>query len=261
MNKGFLYVATGPDLVREAEESLQSLRDHMDEIPVAIVTADCCEPSGFDEVIYLESPDYGFKDKIYGMIETPFEKTIYLDTDIYICSKIYELFECLDQFDIAAVHNQHRDVYTGIDLGVPEAFPEYNTGVVVYKRLESDKFLEEWLNHYEESHKGDQPSFRLTLYEGDIRVATLPIEYNYLPRYPGHLVKSIKILHGRILDINTLGAKKTVELPELAEQMDVENKHRLYTYGGRQIGPNNSILDKIKSNTVTYSLKKIINKK
>jgi len=232
MERGVLYVATEQELVDEAQIAAESVREVMNQIPIAIATSEQLHPEGFDEVINLTSPAYGFKDKILGMEKTPFEKTLYLDTDTYMNDGVSELFELLEEFDIAAAHNANRDLYTNITLGVPPSFPEYNSGVVAFTNPPSSTFFDTWVENFSETHKGDQPSFRKTLYSDDARIATLPREYNYMPRYPEHLVKPIKILHGRILDIQTEGANKNFDITRLTHRMSQERGHQLYTVGG-----------------------------
>ena len=245
MNKGILYAATEEDLVREAQTSAKTVKDEMGDLPIAIVTESETNPDGFDVVINLESPTHGFQDKILAMEKSPFEKTLYLDTDTYMNDDVQDVFEALDHFDIAAVHNQNRDIYTEKNLGVPQCFPEYNSGVVAFNKSETKTFFKKWLKEYSEDHQGDQPSFRKVLYERDLQIATLPNEFNYLPRYPGHIVKDVKIFHGRLLDINTFGAQQYFDLEEVADKVNLGSGHRLYIQGGYQVGPQMSFIQRI----------------
>lgn len=246
MDRGILYVATDDDLVDEAILSAESARSAIEDVSLGIVVEGEKSVDYFDTVINLKSPSYGFKDKIKGMNKSPFNKTIYLDTDTYIHEDISEIFSLLNRFDIAATHNPNRDLYTNTALGVPECFPEYNTGVIAFNKTLRDGFFTEWCENYSEDHLGDQPSFRKVLYNSDIKTATLPREYNYLPRYPAHLVKDVKIFHGRLLDIDTKGANKWFDIRDLVEDINRIDGHRLYLAGGYYVGPDLPILQRIR---------------
>lgn len=245
MDHGVLYVATGDEFVEEAKISADTVRKSETDTSIAIVTDQPRNLDNFDDIIVLSDPSYGFYDKIQGMRQTPYDKTIFLDTDTHVWEDISELFDILEEFDIAATHNQNRDLYTDLSLGVPEAFPEYSSGVVVFDKLVTNGFFENWSKIYQDDHPGDQPSFRKALYECDLRLATIPREYNLSPRYPSHVVKSIKIFHGRLLDINSPGANKNIELEKITEIMNENNGHRLFDKNGYQVVPNDSLLYKL----------------
>ena len=232
MKNGVLYVATGEDLISEARKSAESVRLHMNNTPIGIVTDESQEPTGFDTVVYIDNPEHGFKDKIQGMLQSPYERTVYLDTDTYVAEAINELFDMLDRFDIAATHNPNRNLHTNINLGVPQSFPEYNTGVVAFKKQPTTELFNQWQKLYKTDHRGDQPSFRRVLYDSNLRLATLPREYNYLPRYPEHIVKDVKIFHGRLIDIDTQGASIGSEIRKIVSDVNVGDGHRLYYSGG-----------------------------
>ena len=260
MDQGILYVATGDDFVDEAQISVKTLRDSMDNVPIAIVTDRSRNLADFDEVITLSNPSYGFRDKIQGMRQSPYEHTVFLDTDTYIHDGFTELFDLLDRFDIAATHNQNRDLYTGTSLGVPEAFPEYSSGVVAFNKSDTEKLFNTWLETYEESHPGDQPSFRKSLYECNIQLATIPREYNLSPRIPSHVSKNIKIFHGRLLDIKSPGADKNVELEDIMGKMNQSSGHRLFDKNGYQVVPNSSLLYRLDRSLETNGINETIKK-
>ena len=245
MDRGILYVATGEGFVEEARVSARTVRSQMGHLPVAIATDQETAAAEFNEVILLNEPTYSFKDKILGLERTPFDKTVFLDTDTFVREPIGELFELLEEFDIAATHNQNGDMYTNKSLGVPESFPEYSSGVIGYNIGDAIGFLESWLDLYSDDHLGDQPSFRRVLYEGDHRIATLPREYNYAPRYPAHIRKGIKVFHGRLLEFNPPGgAGREVNIRALVRDYSPQTGHQLYDEGGLRIVPAQSSVRK-----------------
>jgi hypothetical protein len=70
---------------------------------------------------------------------------------------------------------------------LPEAFPQFNTGVVVVRKtFETQKILEAWSGSYKNAgFRKDQVTLRELLWKSDLRIATLPPEYN--TRYPKYL--------------------------------------------------------------------------
>lgn len=232
--KGIFYIATGDQFVAEAQLSAKSVREAMPEIPIAIATD--IEPDfEFDRVIEIDDPNYNFTDQILNLHRSPFDRTLHLDTDIYMDANAEELFDVLDQFDIAVAQNHNRSVFD--PPGVPDSFPEYNTGVVAYTNDDNlREFTRSWLSTYEDLYEGEnpqnQPSFRKALYESDLRIATLPPEYNLMLRYPGHAIGEVKLFHGRLIDIDTAGAGKYTDVEEAAEKINSTMDHRVFTQLG-----------------------------
>jgi len=242
-DRGIFYIATGDQFVAEAERSAQSVRNALPEVPIAIATD--VEPDfEFDHVIEIDDPDYSFTDQIANLHLSPFDRTLHLDTDIYMDVSAGELFDVLDRFDIAVAHNHNRSAYD--PPGVPNSFPEYNTGVVVYNNNDVIRaFTESWDKVYDQLYDGsnpqNQPSFRKALYESNLRIATLPPEYNLMLRYPGHAIGEVKLFHGRLLDIDTPGAGKHTDVEKAAEKINASTTHRVFTQlGGITIHSNNT---------------------
>jgi hypothetical protein len=142
--------------------------------------------------------------KVLGFQDSPFDRSLLLDADTWMVEPVPELFDILDHFDIALAHAPWREVY---DVGVPLAFPEHNIGVVAYKKSEAfDTFVETWKEQFIEdsvkrSHERvvswfpSQASFRRALYQSDLRICTLPPEYNW--RGTGYAHHPVKIVHKR----------------------------------------------------------------
>jgi hypothetical protein len=208
MSYGVLYVATGAKHARLALLSASSLQRVMPDCPIAFVVDDAklIQESGisYDQILVLENPLYGYEDKLSGMMLAPYEHTLFLDADTYVVRPIPELFQLLDRFDIAAKHNSRRRAAFLED--VPDSFPEYNTGVVAYRRSpEVRAFFQLWLDtyhmqmdeswtHHYRTTRCDEPAFRDALYKSDLRIATLGDEYNCQVSI-GLLGDYVKILH------------------------------------------------------------------
>jgi hypothetical protein len=142
--------------------------------------------------------------KMEVMRDTVFDRTLIMDADTWLVEPVPELFALLDWFDIAVAHAPFREVY---DVGVPLAFPEYNIGVMSFKKSgELSKVVRRWQRDFtkdsvERSEERrvswfpSQATFRRALYESKLRICTLPPEYNW--RGTGYVHHSVKIVHKR----------------------------------------------------------------
>jgi len=230
--RGIVYTATGSDFVEEAGVSARTVREAMPDVDICLITDEDVTDTVFNTVVRVSDPDYGFVDQIRYMQHAPYDRTVFLDTDIYVDEDISELFTLLDQFDIAAAYNHNREAF---ELeSVPASFPEYNTGVIAYRNDSAfGDFLDQWEREYWEMSDSpeaqNQPSFRKALYGSRLRLATLPTEYNCMVRYPGHAVGTVKIFHGRLLDIDSPGAVKYVDMEDAVEKINSFPEHRVFT--------------------------------
>ena len=105
---GVIYYASGEDYIKEANKSAKSVRSKLKDIPIVIFTdgngQEYLDEKLFDEII-LSKSGAGYKiEKIECMLHSPFEKTLFLDSDTELLEPVFELFELLDKFDLAAAH-------------------------------------------------------------------------------------------------------------------------------------------------------------
>jgi len=205
MSRGILYILTGDEYLNQARRSAKSVREVMPEVPIAIIT-DIDDPGDiFDTVILIENPCHSLFDKVQNIQRTPFEETIYIDVDTVVTAPIGELFDLLDSHDLAVAHAPRQsfsDKSWFIDHGVPEAFPQFNTGVLVFKKSPAaQKVLDNWKDlanaHREAGIETDQMAFRKVIYESDANIVTLRQEYNCLIYFGQHLKGPAKVVHGR----------------------------------------------------------------
>jgi len=203
---GFFYYAIGRKYVVEACNSAQSIKKHMKNTEIVIFTnregKKYLIPGLFNKVIVTENETFSFLDNIECLRQTPFENTIFIDSDTEMISPVYELNPLFDKFDLCICHAPNRFSFQLTDC--PQSFPECNTGFILYKKNEKvlDLF-KDWHNicklmfsNNDKIH--DQPGFRQALYESDLRYYILPPEYNTRTVYPffkGGNMK-VKILHG-----------------------------------------------------------------
>jgi hypothetical protein len=182
MTDGVIYVARGGGYLELALASARSLREHAPHVLIDIFT-DQAVPGGspFDRVEPI--PNSGTRDKIACMARSRFDRTLFLDCDTLVLSPLGDLFNLLDRVDLAVAHDVRRVSAliqeSGVD-DVPEAFPQFNTGVLLYRMTPGVKrFLGDWAARYAALGVGrDQVSFRDLMWLGDLRYHVLPPEYN-----------------------------------------------------------------------------------
>jgi len=182
MTDGVLYVARGAGYLDLAIASARSLRAHDPAIAIDIFT-DIRLPVGtpFDRVAPL--PPGASRDKIACMALTRFDRTLFLDCDTLVVQPLGDLFTLLDRVDLAVAHDVRRTSAliqeAGID-GIPAAFPQFNTGVLLYRRTGAVlRFIADWAARYAAlGRPRDQVSFRDLMWLGDLRYHVLPPEFN-----------------------------------------------------------------------------------
>jgi lipopolysaccharide biosynthesis glycosyltransferase len=204
-DRGVIYYATGAKYVEQALISAKSLKAHND-VAVTVYTdrSDLASPY-VDMAITISPGDYPFYDRINYFQESPYDRTVYLDTDTYIAGDITPLFAMLERFDIVAAFNEDRNTagehtsFETIEIDVPDAFPEYQCGVIGYRNTEAvQTCFDEWQQRYKpyrDANLLDQPHFREALYHSPVSIGTLPREYNVMVNFGGYLDDEAVILH------------------------------------------------------------------
>ncbi len=181
--RGILFVATEPEYIQLAVRAAQSARAANPGISVDLATDQPEPPDVFDEVRPLVP---GCRHpKLHALPETRFEQTLYLDCDLFVLANIEDVFFLLERFDIAMAHKQARNTRRARNAWRREftnAFPQFNAGVMAYRRTEPVlAFLENWRDEVLTSKADfDQPCLRELIWESDLRIATLPPEYNFM---------------------------------------------------------------------------------
>ncbi len=222
-----VYVATGERHLKEAGDSVRSLWRHHPSMPVTMCTdaqsrgamagwgIHAADGATF-EVLDHPDPTFSWADKPRALVERVVdeERTLFLDTDTRVCGEIPEVFEILDAVDLAAAHAPVRigpGQPAALAARAPAAFPELNTGVIAFRGTSAVRRLfERWSSLHRETRRsappslGDQATFRVALYESDVRFAVLPPEYNCRFTFPTYLQGPVRILHGRAPDLERL---------------------------------------------------------
>lgn len=205
--RGFVFVATGERYRREAAGAAAQLRRSNPDARICFVSdASSIEPF-WDDYVPLPNPTFTFRDKL-AMGLCPYERFVYLDSDVYVTEPLDEIFQLLDAFDFAG-----HQLFEGHDSpiqGVPDAFPEFQGGVLAFRRSPGiDQLFRRWLEIYDYYRApdrrdrdaayslGDQKSLRQALYESRLRLAVLGPEYNFGPAHVNFACATVRIFHGR----------------------------------------------------------------
>jgi hypothetical protein len=201
LSRGIVFVAIDRHIFKLAEQCAQRIGEIMPDVPVEIFTDQQESSSAFSRIERVRSTGSPLRDKIVTMIKSPFQRTIYLDADTWVCERLDDVFDLLDRFDVAAAHESELVVLD--DTGIPASFPEFNAGVVAFRKsTKVAAFLEQWLSAFDEEFRrnkrtGDQGALRSVVYSNDdIRFTVLPSRYNCRFVYGcGAYSEKVKILH------------------------------------------------------------------
>ena len=202
MSKGIIYINSSHEelrYVKESEESAKSFKKYIPDAEYLLYTDatdfksevfDKVNPACFDIPEKIKDTDHKngqMVAKHKALIESSYDKTMYLGSDTYALKPdVSSLFDLLDRFDIVASHAPFRINTCMGNTSIPEipvSYPEFNCDVVLYKKSDAVmQFLNSWRDMYLDhafSHPHDQGAFRYLAYFSDLRIATLPEEYNY----------------------------------------------------------------------------------
>jgi hypothetical protein len=205
---GFCYVADCEAYVDEALESIASLRMHMPEVAVALVTPlELFRPdSRVTDWIELKQKRRGPIVKTDAWL-APYERVVFLDTDTLVISDLADVFPLLDRFDFINSPEPNARSDRGITAGVPITFPEANSGFFAFRKSEAvSELFQTWLSEYDalnvsEGVTANQPSLRIAMWQSEkVRQLTLGSEYNLIVHANCCVSGSVKILHDRSPD-------------------------------------------------------------
>lgn len=190
-SRGVLYVVTTHksfEFIEAAIESAFSVFEHMPEIGIHLYT----DEHGVSRVNELHSspftsvgliPEPNDRSKIDYLLKSPFEKTLYLDSDARVIRDILDIFDLLNRFDIGLAHAYVRNDQKALEFwnfDLPACFPPFDGGVILFNKSPNVKtFLHDWKRSFNTTDIcADEVSLRELLWSSDLRFAILPPEYN-----------------------------------------------------------------------------------
>lgn len=229
LSKGIIYIVSGKKHLQRALISATSLKQHMPDIPITIFSSLSVDSPLFDQVIKIEAKELKgqvkgpahLSPKVDYISESPYDSTIFLDADTFISDSFYELFDLLNNFDMAIAHDTFRtfayenEFLIGHMRQLPDCYPIFNSGVIAFRKSNEVKNLFcRWkmlYNKYNEiirsaggNYFGDQTSLREILYTSNVKLAVLPPEYNCRTNHLVFINLKAKIIHGVFPDLGEL---------------------------------------------------------
>lgn len=216
--RGILYIASGPSFQAEACKSAERIRKLNPSLHITLFTdksSPALNQNPFNEVREFADAPLSWEIKPRLIAETPYEKTLFLDSDTYAISAINDYFDALELYEMAVVHAPARSTCEASKL--PRWFPEVNTGVIAFRRCHNvDTFFQAWQHCQEQlaiafNRTGvpDQWGFRQALLEHHdaVRYLILAPEYNFRFEIPVSAHGTVRMLHGRASDLETIAVK------------------------------------------------------
>jgi len=242
-SRAAFYIVSNDDdgrYVREAQRSAGSVKRHLKLPTHLFLSGRTNESTGvFDHVHALPArrAKFWYLDSTRFFVQAvkelaDYDQLLYLDVDTYICCPCLDLFQVLDQFDIAMGQSPQRDAIASI-VGAPPAFTTMSIGVNAFRNTQRVRsFLDDWLERYEKHadfyDDNDQAPLRDALYENAmVRWLTLPPEYNLRFDFGAWIVGQVRILHGRVGGIST----DRVDPQAICDEINSHRKMRIWNHG------------------------------
>ncbi|MGF1481790.1 MAG: hypothetical protein ACFB4I_20295 [Cyanophyceae cyanobacterium] len=208
-NFGVFYAAAGEKYIKEACYSAKSLKKINPSIKISLAcNQEPQERSLFDRVILVDEQvtcrNEGLLFKVKHLyFLSPYQKTIFVDTDTYFVDDCESGFNLLEYFDIAlvpALVDKHYPILDGQKI----ASKPLNTGVILFRKNEAnDQLFKRWLAIYSEKllangnlKESDQTAFTEALFQSPSRLYPLPSEWNARFCFICTFAEPVKILHG-----------------------------------------------------------------
>jgi len=240
-----------------AVTSAKSVKEHMPYLGITLFTN--LKMESFDDVFdnivkvgELELHHMIWQKKWEYLSQSPYDISLHLDADTYMCDDCSEIFPLMDHFDMSIPSSPH---YYSRKIGVPKSFPELAGGVILWKKNDkTKKFINDMIEMLKDRRRyyTDEPYIRYLLYhDNDIRYSVLPMEYNCVLTHPGYLFGKVKIAHGRIdliknaeiMNSNTnkrIFSGETLYLMDHAQKFltvvkEIKYGHSKYTNGPKKI--------------------------
>ena len=183
MRDGVLFVATGAGYRTLAARAAASVARVSPGLPIDLWTDAPFADPAFAEVHLLEN--VWFRSRIDAMARTRFERTLHLDADVLAVADLGDVFEVCSTASTS--RSPTTSAATARRQRAPGAARCQRLPAVQRRRHRlprdagSARLLAAWAEALRASGlKRNQPVLRGVLWESDLRIATLPPEYNLL---------------------------------------------------------------------------------
>ncbi len=148
MSRGILYLASGGrSYLGEFLTSFHSLRSFEPDLPVTIISRFKVPGSlRHCDSRPLVSNEHPLKLKVLALRDSPYDETLFLDTDTSILGPLSPIFGELDGVDFAAANSHEADWSVTPPRFLAMVKPrDYNTGVLLYRKSEPMlRFISRW---------------------------------------------------------------------------------------------------------------------
>ncbi len=204
--RGFIYIAFGNSFYQECINSAKILKKFTN-YPIHLIT-DQKLISNNEKRLFISInnvKNLHIRSKVDYISFSPFENTIYLDTDIIVVREIDELFDLLENYDVIATLDTARkreNISNLIDeyKKIPYAFGEVNGGLLGFSKFAKINILNKWPNifykYMDKTGGWDQPSLRMLLWKNKASLYILPPEFNVRSKKLLEKVKNNKNIFG-----------------------------------------------------------------
>jgi len=188
-DSGVLFVVTGVHYTAAAEQAARSVAQTNPWLKIGIFSDQEVTDPVFSFVGKIQGEDSRRKHEYVG--RSPFSNTLYLDSDARVIDDLSDLFRLLERYEMAGAHVRYRSVPKRLrknKLDLPQAFPQINCGVLLYRKCERvDKLFQTWIDIYrDDGFTRDQIPFREALWLSDVNFYVFGPEYNMrnIPLWP-----------------------------------------------------------------------------
>lgn len=213
---GILFCIWGEQAHMEQEQASSRLAEIAPEVPIRILVKEAVPHLG---------------PKLEALTETPFERTLFLDTDTWCIDNPVSLFELLDRFDILMAPAPREVENRGL---VPP-----NSGVIVYHR-KAIPVLREAADRYrcqdipQPQHPDQRPCDQIYIADGirrsDLRYWSLPPTWNFRLPFAQVAFGRVHLLHGR---------PRITTFTEIANRLNATTSPRLWDPKTESVRPMN----------------------
>ena len=231
---GYIFATTGEEYTALAKRSAERLKALAPQVQIDLYTDTAVRGAPFDQVFQIDS---WFRPKFEALARSRFSKTIYLDADTWVMADPSDIFKTLDRFDLALAHDPYRateHATTPWRTALPASFPQYNSGVIGVRRsAATDALFHAVIEGVKQDDLArDQGVLRELLFFSDLRIATLPEEYNLMGLRSLNILSSEcvspRILHSPRLHATFRKGKRSVDsIDQLVGQRAAQQLVRL----------------------------------
>jgi Glycosyl transferase family 8 len=137
---------------------------------------------------------------------SPYTQTLYLDADILQIGDVSQIWNYLDQANLAIAKDRLPEIHQCDHIGAPEIeftiqqipkdFPHYNSGVMLWRNTEDVQLLfAKWHQEWCRFQQQDQLALARAIAATQIPISVMPNTFNISPRDAEPLINQGKDIH------------------------------------------------------------------